>query len=59
MTKLTEKETARLRELHWKLLEAQTALNEAANEVGLAHGCNIEKEQWNVTRDFRGLVKVK
>ena len=59
MVELTQKETERLRTLYWKLQEAQGNLNDALNEVAVAHKVPIEKEQWNTTPDFKRLVKVK
>ena len=58
-TELTPKETDRLRSLYWKLQEAQGSLNEALNEVAVAHKIDIEKEQWNTTVDFKWLVRVR
>lgn len=56
---LTPKETDRLRSLYWKLHEAQGSLNEALNEIAVAHKIDIEKEQWNATPDFKALMRVK
>ena len=59
MKDLTKNETEKLRLLHWELLEAQERLKKALNDIALAHGCDLEKERWNVTPDFRRLEKVK
>lgn len=54
---LSTKETELLRSLYWKLQEAQGELNRALNEVAKAHGVNVDKEQANVTSDFKWIVK--
>ena len=56
---LTPKETDRLRSLYWKLQEAQGELNNALNETALSHKLDIEREQWNVSQDFKFLVRIK
>lgn len=55
---LTLKETEKLRALYWKLKDAQGELNRALNDTAIVHGCDIKKEQWNVTDDFKRLQRV-
>jgi hypothetical protein len=59
MIPLTEKETAALQAAHWKLLEADQALKALLNETVIRHGCDIEKKQFNITPDFKNIIKLK
>lgn len=58
MIELTKEETEKLRELFWKAKESEEALKGALNETALAHGADLEKARWNVSADFKRLVKV-
>lgn len=57
MIALTKAETVRLRDLHFRLLEAKQDLQAEANRIAEAHGVDLAKEKADLTPDFRFLVK--
>ena len=58
MIDLTDKETKTLRELYWKVQEAQAAFQAEGEKVVRAHGADPSKARYNLTPDFKGMMKI-
>ncbi len=56
---LTSQETEKLRKLFWALEEARQTLQKEAADIALKHGCDLAKEQWTNSPDWKRLVRIK